>query len=81
MNDPLDWLRVRDICGRNRIGKTKLYGDIKAGLYPPPIKPTRNTAIWLHREDDAIRRAKIRGDTDEQIRSIVREVTAARAGV
>lgn len=37
--------RMRDICKRLNLSRSKIYLDISKGLFPPPIKLGR-TSVW-----------------------------------
>lgn len=49
MTQPLRFLRIPEVQHRVGLGKTKIYGMIKDGEFPPPIKRGRSS-LW--RNDD-----------------------------
>lgn len=54
------------------------YADAKSGLLTPPVKIGRRASGWLASEVQAIQRARIRGDSEEQIRALVQDLLAKR---
>lgn len=73
------FLRLPEILTLNGNGKAKQYGLIQRGLYPPPAKYGK-TSVWPEREDEIVRAAIISGKSDDELREIVKELMAARAG-
>lgn len=67
---------VLDILGDKR---STLYKRIAAGTFPPAIHSgSSTTASWRQREVSAIVAARIRGDSDNQLRALVAALVAAR---
>ena len=58
-------------------GATRLYGDIKNELMPPPLKRGRSS-YWVESEIAAISAARIGGADDNAVRQLVRQLLAAR---
>jgi prophage regulatory protein len=71
----LDGAAVDERRARRR---TQRYDDVADGLLPAPIKLGRMSR-WPEHEIDAVIAAEIRGDTPDQIRSLVRDLVAARS--
>lgn len=59
------------------IGKTKLYGDIQKGLFPPPIK-IGVSSRWLASEVQELVRAYTRGATEAELALLVNDLVARR---
>ena len=75
----LAMLRVPMLCKAHGKGKSTLYREIVDGFMPPLVHiGPRATALPEH-ESDAILRARIAGQSDDQIRALVVELVAARA--
>lgn len=64
---------------RGATGKTKLYGEIKDGLYTPPIKLGGRASMWPENEVAALNAAAIAGFNKGQIRELVKQLLAKRA--
>lgn len=64
-----------DATGRPR---TSFYRAIKAGLLPPPIKIGEASA-WPSDEIDAVNRAFIAGKSEDEIKTLVSSLVAARS--
>ena len=62
--------------------RTSLYKQIKEGLFPPGVKLGARRVAWPDYEIESVLRARIAGQTDDQIRALVAELQANRkAGV
>ena len=59
------------------IGKTKLYGDIQKGLFPPPIK-IGVSSRWLASEVQELVLAYTRGATEAELVLLVNDLVARR---
>ena len=58
------------------------YARIQDGTFPPPVKIGRMSA-WLDREMAAVNEALIQGQSDDEIRQLVKDLVSrrtARAG-
>jgi prophage regulatory protein len=73
-------LRLPRVLDERGVRKTQHYDDIKKGLFPRPIKIGQRASAWKSEEVAAINQARIAGKTDEQIKKLVTELEAARAG-
>ena len=69
---------IRFVLDALRIKKSKFYGDIKAGLYTPPVKIGPRTSRWPRSEVVALNAARIAGKTDTEIRALVNSLLASR---
>ena len=65
---------VSEISGHSRSG---IYANIKAGLWPRPVKLGR-TSVWPEHEIEAINAARLAGKTDDEIRGLVTALHADR---
>jgi len=70
MND-IQLERVDSVCEQRGGRITRLYGDIDAGTWTPPLKIGRNS-FWPKHETQALLRARVAGADDEQLRVLVR---------
>jgi prophage regulatory protein len=65
--------------GKSRSGH---YADIKHGLFTPPVKIGPRAAGWPDNEVAALLAATVAGKSQDEIRALVRQLTAQRtAGV
>tara|TARA_R110002096_G_scaffold201398_1_gene385995 strand:- start:13662 stop:13943 length:282 start_codon:yes stop_codon:yes gene_type:complete len=71
------YIRIGKVCEKRGRGSSSLYEDIAHGLLPPPIKRGR-ASLWIEDEIDAVLAAEAAGATDDEIRELVQEFTAAR---
>lgn len=71
--------RVPDTLKARGIGRTQHYADIAAGLFTKPVKLGRRLSGWPEPEVAALNQARIAGKTDDQVRTLVRKLEAARA--
>lgn len=56
-----------------------IYGLIRVGLWTQPVKIGERSSGWPSDEVQAINAARIAGQSDEQIRELVRQLHAKRA--
>ena len=75
MDENLRLPAVLTATGRSR---SSHYGDIKAGLFIPPVKIGPRAAAYPSDEVVAIRKARIAGATEKEIRMLVARLIAAR---
>jgi prophage regulatory protein len=59
---------------------TKLFEDIKAGRFTPPVSVGR-AATWPKHEVEALIAAQIAGKSDDEIKLLVRQLVASRKDV
>lgn len=59
--------------------KSTLYDAIRRGVWPPPIRLGANSVAWLDHESQAVLAARVAGNSDDQIRGLVKELVAARS--
>ena len=75
----LSAIRVHpDACNALGHGSTTFYKRVESGLLPPPFKLGARASALLSTEIEAIVRARAAGNTDEEIRLLVKRLTAAR---
>ena len=58
--------------------RSALYNDVRDGLLTTPVKLGGNAVAWPALEVQRINAARIAGKTDDEIRSLVRELHEAR---
>ena len=73
----LKLLTLAEVLELLGIGKTKLYGDIQKGLFPPPIK-IGVSSRWLASEIQELVLAYTKGATDAELMLLVRDLIARR---
>ena len=56
-----------------------IYGLIREGLWTPPVKIGERSSGWPSQEVLSINSARIAGQSDEQIRELVKKLIAKRA--
>ena len=59
--------------------RTSLYRQIKEGLFPPGVKLGARRVAWPNYETEEVLKARIAGQSDAQIRELVRRLIAERA--
>lgn len=60
--------------------RSSLYSDIAAGLFVKPVKIGPRAAGWPEPEVAALQAACVAGKSQAEIRALVRELEARRAG-
>lgn len=75
---PIKMLRRRSVSERTGKGNSTIYEEIKQGLFVSPVAISKRSVAWPEHEVDAINAARINGKNDEEIRSLVIKLEAAR---
>ena len=71
-------MRTPDVCAVTGMARPTLYEAMAKGLFPRPIKLGEKSSAWPASECNAVLAARIRGASEDQIRALVVELTAAR---
>lgn len=71
-------LSNREARRRLSIGNTIFYTQISDGLITTPVRVGKRRVGIPEHEIEAIVRARVRGDSDDAIRKLVRQLVAAR---
>ncbi len=74
-------LRMRAVLDARGIEKSQQYLDVQNGLFTPPIKLGVKAIGWPQNEVAALNAARIAGKSNDQIRSLVQHLVAARAAL
>jgi prophage regulatory protein len=74
-------LRLRQVLDARGVEKSQHYHDVQGGLFTPPIKLGIKAAGWPQSEVAALNAARIAGKSNDQIRSLVQQLIAARAAL
>ena len=77
MRRPLVW-RLRDLRPEYGLAPSTTWKQIGLGLWPPAIRLTGKSVGFVAAECDQVIQARIRGESDEAIKQLVRELVAAR---
>ena len=72
------FLKLPATCDVSGMKPTSIYGQVKVGLFPPPIKLTSRSSAWVEQEVAEVNRARIAGKSDDEIRALVTRLVAAR---
>lgn len=74
-------LRIKKVVERTGVPTSSTYHQIKQGTFVPPIKLGERISAWRSSEVEAIVNARIRGESDAQIKELVKTLVAARRSV
>lgn len=77
--DPLE--NIERVLGATLTKKSKLYADIQAGLYTPPVKIGPRASRWPRSEVVALNAARIAGKSNDEIRTLVKKLMAVRTAL
>ncbi len=78
---PIVMCRLPETCKRSGHGRSSLYNAVNEGLFTPAVNIGIRSKAWPSHEVDAINAARIAGETDDEIRGLVRRLVAARANI
>lgn len=68
-----------EVLSRRGRSKSRIYKDVAEGLFPEPIHQNGSRrVVWPASEVTAINAAVVAGKSDDEIRELVRSLTAAR---
>lgn len=74
-------LRLPQVLQARGRSRSSHYADVADGLFTTPVKVGPRASAWPDYEVDALVRARIAGKNDGEIRVLVSELMAARAGL
>jgi prophage regulatory protein len=74
-------LRILAVMAKSGLARSTHYKLIDAGLWVRPIRLSARAVAWPSNEVDAILAARIAGKSDDEIRSLVQKLEAARKDV
>lgn len=74
----MDLIDLKELLKRLKISRSAMYAKIKAGLWPKAIKIAPRTSRWFSFEVEDMILFMAAAPTDEQIRSKVVSIHAAR---
>lgn len=74
----VNYLRMPTPANKAGHSRSQFYNKIKEGLMPPPVKIGVKSSAWAEHEIEAVNRARLAGQTDEQIRALVSRLVASR---
>jgi len=77
-NQTVRMLRLPAVCDATGRGRSTLYAEIAAGLFPKAVALGPRNKAWPEHEVNAINRARIAGQGDEALRTLVREIETGR---
>ena len=72
------FLRLPAVCDRTGKPKSTVYREVGDGLLPPPVRIGERASAWPDDEIDAVNLARLRGQTNSEIRHLVTELVNAR---
>ena len=73
-----NFLRLPAVCDRTGKPKSTVYREVGDGLLPPPVRIGERASAWPDDEIDAVNRARLPGQTNNEIRHLVTELVNAR---
>jgi prophage regulatory protein len=71
-------LRIPAVKFESGLSRSTIYQRIAVGLWTKPVSLGARAVGWPSDEVEAINAARIAGKTDEEIRTLVAKLTAAR---
>jgi prophage regulatory protein len=71
-------LRLPAVKSESGLSRSTIYLRVSQGLWTKPVSLGARAVGWPSDEVDAINAARIAGDTDDDIRNLVKKLEAAR---
>lgn len=79
MNTPLRILRITPLKEKMGLGSSSVvYAHVNQGLLTPPFKIGLRASGWPEHEANAINAARMAGQTNDEIRELVKTLIAKR---
>lgn len=75
---PNTLLRLPAVKARSGLSRSTVYLRISQGLWTHPVNLGGRAVAWPASDVEALNAARIAGQTDEQVRGLVRRLEAAR---
>lgn len=73
-------LRIPAVKSESGLSRSTIYLRVSQGLWTKPVSLGARAVGWPSDEVEAINTARIAGDTDDEIRVLVKKLEAARKG-
>lgn len=74
-------IKLPQVLGLTAKSRSTHYHEIKIGLMPPPIKFGVQSVAWVESEILAVNAARISGQSDEQIKQLIKKLVSERKGL
>jgi len=74
-------LRLPHVKAESGLSRSTIYLRVSQGLWTKPVSLGARAVGWPSNEVDAINAARIAGNTDDEIRTLVTKLEAARKGL
>lgn len=71
-------VRLPEVKSVSGLSRSSIYAHVRLGLLPRPILLGRRMVGWQESEVAAVNAARVRGATDDEIRSLVVKLEKAR---
>lgn len=71
-------IKLPEVLGLTAKSRSTHYHEIKIGLMPPPVRLGEQSVAWVESEILAINAARISGQSDEQIKQLVKKLVSDR---
>lgn len=71
-------LREPDALKTTGMPRSTFRDQLRAGFYTSPVKLGRRAVGWPAHEIDAVLRARVSGQSDDQVRKLVQDLEAQR---
>lgn len=72
------FLRLPDVSKRTGKPRSTIYKEVSDGLLPPPVRIGERSSGWPDSEIDAVNLARLRGQSNQEIKQLVAELVSAR---
>lgn len=71
-------LRLPDVKRASGMSRSTIYLRVSEGLYPRPLQLGPRMVGWLETEVAAVTAARVRGESEEDIRDLVTRLESSR---
>ena len=71
-------IRIKEVEAQSGLKKSMVYNLVSRGEFCPPVKISERSVAWISDEIEAINAARIAGQSNDQIRELVKTLMAKR---
>lgn len=71
-------IRLSQVVSRTGLGRSTIYAQVGAGVFPPNIPLGARAVGWLESEVDAVIAARAAGAAEHEVRELVTSLVTAR---
>jgi len=76
-----NFLKFETVINRTALSRSTLHLRVKQGLLTPPVRLSSRCSVWPEHEISAINAARIAQKSDDEIRTLVKQLQEKRVAL